>query len=194
VGGNLPLTLDGVSVKINGKDAAISYVSPVQLNVQSPTDAALGPVSVEVTNELGSATGSVTLAAYSPAFFTFPKYVAAVGMDGAYIAPANFFGAAVASRPAKPGETVAVYGTGFGPTNPAVTAGIAFSGSAPLSDPSQLAISIGGVNATVLYAGLVAAGEYQFNVTIPSLPDGDSAIVATIGGISSPSALIPIQN
>jgi hypothetical protein len=49
-GNNLPTTLDGVSVLIDGKKAAISYVSPGQLNVQAPTDTATGPVPVQVTN------------------------------------------------------------------------------------------------------------------------------------------------
>src|SRR5271157_4156958 len=43
-GNNLPTTLDGVSVQINGKKAAICYVSPGQLNVQAPTDTASGTV------------------------------------------------------------------------------------------------------------------------------------------------------
>lgn len=42
VGTALPTVVDGVSVTINGKSAAISYVSPSQLNVQAPTDAATG--------------------------------------------------------------------------------------------------------------------------------------------------------
>src|SRR5579863_7167658 len=37
-GNNLPTTLDNVSVLINGKKAAISYISPGMLNVQAPAD------------------------------------------------------------------------------------------------------------------------------------------------------------
>src|ERR1035438_275391 len=37
-GNNLPTALDNVSVPINGKKAAIFYVSPGQLNVQAPSD------------------------------------------------------------------------------------------------------------------------------------------------------------
>ena len=47
-GTNLPTKLDGVSVQIDGKTAAISYISPGQLNVQAPTDTAAGPVPVQV--------------------------------------------------------------------------------------------------------------------------------------------------
>jgi uncharacterized protein (TIGR03437 family) len=74
-GNNLPTTLDGVSVQIDGKPAAIYYVSPGQLNVQAPTDTATGTVQVQVANSAGTATGTATLETYSPAFFTFQKPV-----------------------------------------------------------------------------------------------------------------------
>jgi uncharacterized protein (TIGR03437 family) len=191
VGDNLPATVDGVTVTINGKAAAIYYVSPGQLNVQAPTDNALGSVQVQVKNSLGSAAGSAALQQYSPAFFPFPgNYVAAVHTDSVYVAPAALFGAAAASRPAQPGETVMLYGTGFGPTAPDVAAGKILNAPAALVDPSQLHIRIGGVPATVKYAGMVAAGEYQFNVVIPALLDGDHSIVADIGGLSSQAGLL----
>jgi uncharacterized protein (TIGR03437 family) len=192
----LPTVLDGVSVKINGNSAAIYYVSPGQLNVQAPADTATGPVQVQVTNSNGSATGTATLQTYAPGFFTFQgKYVAAVHADRVYVAPADYFGGAAASRPARPGETLELYGTGFGPTTPAVPAGQIVGSAAPLTDPAQLHIRIGGVPATVEYAGIVAAGQYQFNVVIPVLPDGDQPIVADIGGVSTQSGLlITIKN
>jgi len=47
----------------------------------------------------------------------------------------------------------------------------------------------------VQYAGIVAAGEYQFNVVVPALADGDQAIVATIGGASTQAGLsVPVKN
>ena len=110
--------------------------------------------------------------------------------DGVYVAPAGFFGAGVASRPAQPGETILIFGTGFGPTTPAVPAGQIVGGAAPLTDPSQLHLRIGGVAATVPFAGIVAAGEYQFNVVVPAVPDGDQPIAADIGGVSTQSGLL----
>jgi uncharacterized protein (TIGR03437 family) len=190
-GNNLPTILDGVGVKINGKSAAVYYVSPGQLNVQAPTDSSLGSVQVQVTNSSGSATGTATLQTFAPGLFTFQgKYVAAVHTDGAYVAPTGYLGSGATTRPAQPGETLSIFGTGFGPTTPAVPAGQIFSGAAPLSDSTQLSIVIGGMPATVKFAGLVAAGEYQFNVVIPALPDGDHAMIATAGGVSSQSGLL----
>jgi uncharacterized protein (TIGR03437 family) len=206
LGNGLPLSLDGVSVTIDGKSAAIYYISPTQLNVQAPTDSAVGTVSVAVKNSNGTATGSATLQTYAPGFFpltqpagpstTAPLYAAALNnSDGTITVPANYYGSGVASRAAKPGEYVQIYGTGFGPTNPAAPAGQLVAGAPPLANPSQLQIRIGGVLATVQFAGLVAPGEYQLNVLIPSLPDGDQPIIATIGGVNSQTGIsIPIKN
>ena len=189
-GNSLPTTLDGVTVAINGKKAAVYYISPGQLNVQAPTDATAGPVQLQVKNVYGSALSTATLQPYSPGFFTQGKYVAAVHTDGAYVAPAGFYGNAVVSRPAQPGETLLIYGTGFGPTTPTVPAGQIFSGAAPLTDPTQLHVTMGGAPAMVQFAGIVVPGEYQFNVVVPALPDGDQAIIATIGGLSTQSGLV----
>jgi uncharacterized protein (TIGR03437 family) len=44
-------------------------------------------------------------------------------------------------------------------------------------------IKIGGATATVQFAGLVAPGEFQFNVVVPSsLTNGDQSITATYSG------------
>lgn len=196
VGDSLPTALGGVTVTMNGKPAAVYYVSPTQLNVQAPTDDAAGPVPVQVSTGTSTAVGSAMLQKYGPGFFAFSgKYVAAVHADGVYVAPAGFFGAALVSRPAQPGEIVQIYATGFGPTTPDVPAGVIVNTPAPLADPAMLQVRIGGVTASVRYAGLVAPGEYQFNVVIPALADGDQPIVAEIGGLSTQSGLsIAVKN
>jgi uncharacterized protein (TIGR03437 family) len=67
--------------------------------------------------------------------------------------------------------------------------------AAPVADLTQLHVLIGGAPATVSWAGIVAAGEYQINVVIPPLADGDQSIVATIGGVSTQSNLsIAVKN
>ncbi|MBZ5728847.1 MAG: hypothetical protein LAP87_28190 [Acidobacteriia bacterium] len=182
-GNSLPMSLEGVSVKINGKDAAVYGVTPGQLNVQAPTDSALGLVQVQVIGPLGTATGAATLQTYAPGFFV-------QGAKQNFAAAVHSNGVSLVSQPAQPGEVVLVYGTGFGPTSPAVPAGVIFNGAAPLVDPSQVHIRIGGVTAKVIFAGLVVPGEYQFNVQIPALADGDYPIVADIGGLSTQSGLL----
>jgi uncharacterized protein (TIGR03437 family) len=71
----------------------------------------------------------------------------------------------------KAGETVVIYAVGFGPTNPPVAAGQLYSGAASCLTPPQ--VTIGGVPAQVVFAGIVEAGLYQLNVVVPNLPSGD---------------------
>lgn len=179
VNGQLPLSLEGTKVRINGRDAAIYYVSPGQLNVQAPDDGSRGAVSVEVTTASGtSAPGSVTLQGEAPAFFRFEqnsgKYAAAVHTDGSYVGPLG--------TPAKPGETILLFGTGFGATEPAVAALKVFEGAAPLKDLGSLHVRIGGREAKVSFAGLSGAGLYQFNVVVPELADGEHQLDAEVAG------------
>jgi len=77
---------------------------------------------------------------------------------------------------------ISLYGTGFGPTTPNVSAGALFSGAAPLAAAGQLAIVAGSAPVTVQFAGLSEAGLYQFNVIVPEVPDGDQLIAAQING------------
>ena len=185
--GKLPTSLDGVSVKINGQPAYISYVSPVQINVLTPfTLPSSAPVSVEVSDaDLTSTAVNVTPAPVAPSFFLFnsDKYVAATHANGSLIGPTTLF--PNASTPATPGETVVLYGNGFGPTTPPGTAGDVVSTPAVLA--TQPVILINNTPATVQYAGMTATGLYQFNVTLPTgLPPGDVPVVAQIRGLSSP--------
>jgi uncharacterized protein (TIGR03437 family) len=49
-------------------------------------------------------------------------------------------------------------------------------------------ITMGGVRATVAFAGLVGPGEFRFNVVVPStLANGDQSILATYNGYSTQS-------
>jgi uncharacterized protein (TIGR03437 family) len=77
-----------------------------------------------------------------------------------------------------------VYATGFGPTNPASPTGQLVT--TPAMPANSVAITVGGVNASISYAALVEAGVYQFNVTIPTgLANGDAPVVATVGGVQT---------
>ena len=188
-GGKLPTSLDGVSVTVNGKDAYVEYISPTQINVVAPADDSTGNVEVRVTanGQVGDAV-IANLQTFAPAFFSFDgKYVAATHADNSLVGKTGLFASApTATVPAKPGETVILYGTGFGPTNPAVAAGQVTSQLSPITTPYTL--TIGGISATVSFAGLIPpyAALYQFNVQVPAaIADGDQPVVVQIGGITS---------
>jgi uncharacterized protein (TIGR03437 family) len=195
VNGKLPTQLDGVSATVNGKAAFVYYVSPTQLNVLAPDDTATGPVPVQVTNAGGPGNSfTANENAVSPAFFLFsPKYPAAVHTTGIYVGPAGLI-AGGNFAPAKPGETILLFGTGFGPTNPALPAGQLVTTAAPLVN--SVTVKIGGKTATVPFSGLSGSGLDQLNVTIPSgLPDGDAALEVTVLGSSTQANLfLPIHH
>ncbi len=189
VGGVLPTSLDELSVLVNGKPAAVYFISPTQLNVEAPDDTALGPVSVEIRQDGAvKATAMAELRQAAPGLFTFDpqqrRYLAAVHLDGTFVGPERLFGDAVVTRPVKPGEVVLLFGTGFGPTDPVVQAGRVFDGAARLKNTVR--VLIGGIPADVLFAGLSGAGVNQLNVRIPdSLASGDAPVVAETLGYSS---------
>jgi uncharacterized protein (TIGR03437 family) len=100
-----------------------------------------------------------------------------------------------ASSPAKPGETIILYATGFGPTLPPTPAGQVVASAAPVANLSAVSATIGGQPAQVQWAGITMAGVWQMNVQIPaSTPSGDAAIVAQIGGKSTQGgAFVTVQ-
>jgi uncharacterized protein (TIGR03118 family) len=189
-GNNLPTSLNSVSVTINGEAAYPDFISPKQINVLTPSDMAVSsPVQVVVSNSgYTSSTATVTSASVAPAFFLFGgKYAAATHLNGAYIGPTSL---GTVYTPAASGETIVVYGTGFGTTNPAIVNGQIVSGAPTLTN--TVMFQIDGQNATVVFAGMTpgTAGLYQFNVTLPAgLPSGDQAITASINGVTSPTGV-----
>lgn len=185
----LPTTLAGTSVKINNKPAAVYFVSPGQINALAPVDDAVGDINVVVTTGGGDSDPIVVRrAAASPAFYApFSQggrfFVTAAALDGTIIGKVGLDSRV--RRAARPGETIAIFGTGFGVTNPAAPADRVVTGSPVLVTKPTIRIG----EAVADFAGngnLVGAGLYQFNVTIPAtIADGDIAITAEVGGVRS---------
>jgi uncharacterized protein (TIGR03437 family) len=203
VNGGFPPGLGCAAVQVSGPGVAqpvllpIAYVQPDQINAQLPAFTGTGPVTLTVIinlgkpNELRSDVATLnSLQSFAPAFFVFAnsKSIAAqIAGTGTIVAnPAVVAG----GRPAKPGELVTLYGTGFGDTNPSVGTGQLATGAAPITNP--ITVTIAGVTLApqdVLYSGLSPSsisGLYQFNVRIPaSSPDGDVPVSITIGGFTT---------
>jgi uncharacterized protein (TIGR03437 family) len=195
--GSFPTSLGGVTVTIDNKPGYLWLVSPGQINLQAPDDSFTGPVSVIVKTPNGTATSTVTLAEVGPSFSLLDaKHVAAAILtpdgsgaygNGAYdlAGPSGLF--TFSTRPVRAGETLVLFGVGFGPTNPFVPAGAVFNSSAPTTN--AVSISIGGVAALVQFSGITSAGLYQFNVTVPSTASGDQILQARVAGVVSPGGV-----
>lgn len=192
--GQLPQQLDGVSVSIGGKPAYVYFVSPAQIDVVAPAGAGSGPVALTVTNNgLVSTASTAQFQTAAPAFFAAGGsphlYAIATHADGSLAGPSSLFPGA--STPARPGETIVLYGTGFGPTSPSYE-GTTVPNPAPLA--GSLQFTIGGQTVTPAFAGLVSPGLYQINVTVPTISGSagtviDVPISATAGGVSTQPSL-----
>lgn len=208
--GQLPTNLACTCVTVNNQLASIFFVSPTQINVQAPSLLGAGNMAVRVIancsapDQIMSNPQNVLAQVAAPEFFFFKHnasgtspIAATNAITGALIGAKGLLPGATFT-PAKPGDFVALYATGFGVTNPAFRAG-ALSNKIG-STVSPVSVSINGVvlaGSDVLYAGVAPgfAGLYQINIHIPtSMPNGDLPVSASINGISTPTgAFITVQ-
>jgi uncharacterized protein (TIGR03118 family) len=198
-GTKLPTQLNGVTVTVNNEPAPISFVSNTQINFLVPADISTGAnTPIQVTNNgLVSAPVSVPVQQMAPGFFTIgtntatgARYVAATHANGSLIGPAAII---TGATPAQPGETIVLYGGGFGPASSAIPNGQAITTALTLPRPPLIVID--GLPAVVTFAGLTGTGLYQFNVVVPKdvQPGGDALVVALIGNTETqPNAFITI--
>ena len=170
-----PRSLGGVSVRVNGQPAYVSYVSPGQVNALVPS--AIAPGTAVVTVQNGSQISNpctVTVNALEPGLLMFPPttsatdlYVVAIFPDYTTYALPPGTGLPVPSRRAKAGDTVTLYGIGFGPVIPDVSAGNIATQANSLQ--ASVAVWFGGHPGRVTYAGSAPGfvGLYQLNVVVP---------------------------
>jgi uncharacterized protein (TIGR03437 family) len=205
-GVNAPTSLDGLSVSINGKPAYVWYLSPGQLNVQAPADAATGNVAITVTNcKATSSPFTFTRQTLAPGLLAPSNYssagkqylVATFASDGAYVLSTGLgasFG--LTSRPAKPGDVIIAYGIGFGDVTPSIGPGVIAQLSNTLTNPVMF--SFGSTPASLSYSGLAGGfvGLYEFYITVPpSLISGDYQINVAQNGTRLPQTLyLTVQN
>ncbi len=192
-----PTTLDNTSVAVGGLAAYVGYVSPTQVNVQLPSNLSTGTQYLSVTTPTGT-TGSVALTvSASQADLWAPKsltsggkqYVGAILSDGNFAMPAGAV-KGISSRPAKPGETITLFGIGFGSVTPAIAAGRIAMDTNTLT--GQVQASIGGATASVTSASLAlgSVGLYQFSVVVPQTAVNSAApFIFTLNGAAGPQTL-----
>jgi uncharacterized protein (TIGR03437 family) len=193
----LPVSLEDVSVTVNGVTAPLFFVSPGQVNVQAPFGLTGDSATIAVTyggeqsNEV-----VVRLARSSPGIFAYadgqsPQRGVILHADYSLVTP---------DAPAQPGETVLIWLTGLGGLLPAVPTGAGNPGD-PLSsaiDP-RIQIWFGGQVADKLtYAGGAPffAGLNQINAVIPTTVQTGTNIPVAISTSDAFSDLVdlPIGN
>jgi uncharacterized protein (TIGR03437 family) len=189
-----PTSLAGVTVMIGGQPAYLDLVSSGQINAQVPTNIGAGQQNIVVTTSGGSSSPyAITVNATepgldAPASFTVnqKQYVVALHTTAApcgtssgscFVMPAGAI-PGINSAPAKVGETIVLYGIGFGSVNPTIPAGQITTQSNQLTLP--FLVNFGSTAATVscptCYDGLAPnfVGLYQFQVVVPNVASNNA--------------------
>ena len=202
-GNNAPTSLGGVQVLIGGQQAFVEYIatSPGQINVQLPSTVPTGgPLPLTVMN--GTATSNavnVTVNTVEPGLLApssfligGKQYVVALLPDGGtYILPTGAI-SGVASRPARPGDTITLYGIGFGSVTPPIPAGQIVPATPQNQLAQSLQIMFGQTPGQLTYDGLAPSfvGLYQFNVVVPQVPDNLlTPLTFNLGGVAGTQTL-----
>jgi uncharacterized protein (TIGR03437 family) len=189
VNGGYPYSLDGVSAILTSlgvpRLAYVGYVSPKQVNVLLPIDAAPGPTTLQIRNSAGiSAAVPITIRPVAPQLLT---------VDGTIVNALHLDGSAVTkSSPAKPGETIKVYATGLGQTDPPMVTALQLPVPTPLAAPAQVVID--GATTTSSALATPSPGIYELTVQVPTTANnGDLRILCQIGATASNPALLTVQ-
>ncbi|MEZ5355535.1 MAG: hypothetical protein R2762_23110 [Bryobacteraceae bacterium] len=210
-----PTDFEGVRVFVNDQPAPVYFISYNQVNAQIPYDVTPGEGVIRI--ERGGTRGNAVttrLVAASPKFLklrlreaginipeTRDYFAIAFNPDGTLSLPRdlNFPN----SRPSKRGETIVMYGFGFGRTDPASVAGQ----PAPATDLrpvasaqkrvyfGALALNSGAIQ-EASYAGLIPGffGVYQMNVEVPQESvSGDVPVRIQFDTVASEYALVAVE-
>ena len=185
----LPKSLDGVSlvIVVNGviTPGILYYVSPTAIVAVLPSATPVGNGNIKVTVNGASAFAPITVV--TSAFGMIALNNAGNGPAAAFDLNANYLGLANA---ANPGEFITLWGSGLG----------AVSGDETMPPPiqnlatPQLEVDIGGISATIEYAGrTVYPGLDQINVQVPLGVSGcHVSVVVRSGDMVSNFGTIPV--
>jgi uncharacterized protein (TIGR03437 family) len=192
--GDLPLSLRGTSVLINGIPAPLFAIANVngqeQINFQAPYELRGQTMATVIVVNNGSLSPPMRVQV-----FDFQPGI--IATDGSHaVAVHTDYSLVTSQSPARPGDIITFYGTGFGPVTPSPLTGT-LAGASPLSEMNPPpAIAIGGRNASVKFAGLTPGfvGLYQFNVAVPdAIGIGNLPVLMKAGGEVSNLVSIPVQ-
>jgi uncharacterized protein (TIGR03437 family) len=189
----LPQTLAGITVHIGTRLLPLTYVSPAQINLQIPSNLALGPQTVTVSSTgMPDVSANFTVVRNAPGIFPVAlngaNYALVLHEDGTLVTP---------DSPAATGELLTLYGTGFGPTAPVRPEGLAVPATPPyvVLDPVTIQVGPSVFTPDNAFAapGQVGLDVVQFRLD-SSVPSGaPAALNLNINGVVSNTLPLPIQ-
>ena len=195
VGPESPLaqTLAGLTARIGDRLLPLFFVSPEQINAQLPPDLAAGSQVVTVRPEgQPEVRGSFTVVAEAPGLFPFAAdgkaYAVVSRPDGSPVTPAS---------PARVGELLTVFGTGFGPTDPGRPYGFAAPDSPRFNLLGAIDVLAGVAEARPVAAfaapGRVGVDAVQFRLGESARGSGAVSLRVRVNGRESNSLLLPVE-
>jgi uncharacterized protein (TIGR03437 family) len=168
-GWQYPTELGGVRLLMGAERLELFYVSPTQINFRVPLFRATTTAIELLRDGVAGPRIPVRIREVAPELFTTPdNWLLATRPDGSLV---------TAEKPAKPGETIVFYGTGFGPTL-APSLGLQTSVNW-LDNPFGFSVLVNGEAVLgVYYVGVTPgfSGLYQVNYTLPDLKEPNPEI------------------
>lgn len=207
-GSSVPYSIQGTSVLVNGLPAPILGIANVNgvevVNFQVPWEVQGAPIPpaplanepfIVTKNSVATVVvmnnGTVSPPMRAP-FYNLQPAISTI--DGTHAIAVRPDGSLVSAQsPARSGDLLTLYGTGFGPVTPQPATG-APGGVSKMNTTATFGVS--GHNTVPQYAGLTpsSVGLYQFNVIVPDgLVSGDLPAAIAVGGQISNFFSIPIQ-
>ena len=183
----------GASVLFDGVPAPLLYAGPDQINVIAPfgIDKKSSTQLQVMAQDRIIADLSLLVADAVPAIFT---------LDGSGVGPGAILNQDETmnspNEPAEKGSVIVLFASGAGQTDPPGTDGQVAGGVLP-QPLLPVKVRIGGLDATVVYAGAApgfVSGVLQVNCLVPvASPSGDAVpIVLSVGKASSPAGVSPL--
>jgi len=186
-GNTLPTQLDSVEVYVDNWPAPLLYVSATQINFIVPGNEISGGITVRVVREgVSGPEVTVTLVDAAPALFDLGTgYTIAAHADGSPI---------TADSPAHAGDTIVVYATGLGRTQPNPSPGVIPQTAAEILGQASLVVCLDGAPLDwfrIKYAGVTpfSVGLYQINIELPPTLGTDPEIRVAMGAENSLAGL-----
>ncbi len=194
-GPNNPLsqTVGNITVRIGGTLLPLLFVSPDQINAQLPSDLAPGSYTIYVKSGLQlEIPATLTVSRNAPGLFNQPvdghQFAVAAHEDGTPI---------TADSPARRGETVTLFGTGFGPYDKAYPDGFPVPQSLQLLLADAVEVHSGDLTLTPDWAGAIAGmiGTTGTKLKITDDLPGSQPVElrVRVQGVDSNKVLLPIE-
>lgn len=186
--------LGGSCLTVNGLAVPILFVSPAQINAQMPFET-LGNVTM-ILHTPGGVSDNFNLVVLPGAPGVFRSGTAGPESGIATIVRAKNGELVTGSNPVHKGDTLVIYLTGLGATNPPTGDGLPGPSSPLASTQTKPQVTLGGVALGLIYSGLAPGevGVYQINVTVPAkgVPTGNSIplVISQAGGTTSLSVRV----